>query len=100
MTPELLAHLQIPAALGGHEFGDWPPEYIAKALAVTWTPATATTTAATPGHPSGSADPARVDPTARKRLLILSGPRAHPSERLTSPLTVRIHLRKRRSAQR
>jgi hypothetical protein len=30
MAPELLAHLQDPgAALGGHEFGDWPPEYIA-----------------------------------------------------------------------
>jgi hypothetical protein len=29
MAPELLAHLQTPAALGGHEFGDWPPEYIA-----------------------------------------------------------------------
>ena len=26
---ELLAHLPTPAALGGHEFGDWPPEYIA-----------------------------------------------------------------------
>ncbi len=30
MAPELLAHLQDPgAALAGHEFGDWPPEYIA-----------------------------------------------------------------------
>jgi hypothetical protein len=27
--PELLAHLQTPAALGGHEFQDWPPHQIA-----------------------------------------------------------------------
>jgi hypothetical protein len=26
---ELLAHLQTPAAFGGHEFGDWPVEQIA-----------------------------------------------------------------------
>jgi hypothetical protein len=26
---ELLAHLQTPAAFGGHEFGDWPPDQIA-----------------------------------------------------------------------
>jgi hypothetical protein len=26
---ELLAHLQTPAAWGGHEFGDWPPDQIA-----------------------------------------------------------------------
>jgi hypothetical protein len=26
---ELLAHLQTPAALGGHEFGDWPVDQIA-----------------------------------------------------------------------
>jgi hypothetical protein len=26
---DLLAHLQTPAAVGGHEFGDWPPEQIA-----------------------------------------------------------------------
>jgi hypothetical protein len=27
--PELLAHLQTPAALGGHEFQEWPPHQIA-----------------------------------------------------------------------
>jgi hypothetical protein len=27
---ELLEHLQTPAALGGHEFGDWPVDQIAK----------------------------------------------------------------------
>jgi hypothetical protein len=27
--PELLEHLQTPAAAGGHEFGDWPVEHIA-----------------------------------------------------------------------
>ena len=27
--PELLAHLQTPAAQGGHEFQDWPPHQIA-----------------------------------------------------------------------
>src|SRR5215216_8074077 len=27
--PELLEHLQTPAALGGHEFGEWPPHQIA-----------------------------------------------------------------------
>jgi hypothetical protein len=26
---ELLEHLQTPAAFGGHEFGDWPVDYIA-----------------------------------------------------------------------
>jgi hypothetical protein len=26
---ELLEHLQTPAAFGGHEFGDWPPDQIA-----------------------------------------------------------------------
>ena len=26
---ELLEHLQTPAALGGHEFQDWPPHQIA-----------------------------------------------------------------------
>jgi hypothetical protein len=26
---ELLAHLQTPAAFGGHDFGDWPPDQIA-----------------------------------------------------------------------
>jgi hypothetical protein len=26
---ELLEHLQTPAAWGGHEFGDWPPDQIA-----------------------------------------------------------------------
>jgi 1,4-alpha-glucan branching enzyme len=26
---QLLAHLQTPAAFGGHEFGEWPPEQIA-----------------------------------------------------------------------
>jgi hypothetical protein len=35
MAPELLAHPQTPAALGAHEFGDWPLEYIANGLAVT-----------------------------------------------------------------
>jgi hypothetical protein len=30
---ELLAHLQTPAALGGHEFGDWPVEDIANGFA-------------------------------------------------------------------
>jgi hypothetical protein len=30
MAPQLLAHLQDPAAaLGDHEFSDWPSEYIA-----------------------------------------------------------------------
>jgi hypothetical protein len=27
--PELLEHLQTPAAQGGHEFGEWPPHQIA-----------------------------------------------------------------------
>jgi hypothetical protein len=26
---ELLAHLQTPAAWGGHEFGDWPEDQVA-----------------------------------------------------------------------
>jgi hypothetical protein len=30
---ELLEHLQTPAALGGHEFGDWPVEQIANGFA-------------------------------------------------------------------
>jgi hypothetical protein len=30
---ELLAHLQTPAAWGGHEFGDWPPDQIANGFA-------------------------------------------------------------------
>ena len=30
--PELLEHLQTPAALGGHEFGEWPPHQIAGGL--------------------------------------------------------------------
>jgi hypothetical protein len=30
---ELLEHLQTPAALGGHEFGDWPVEDIANGFA-------------------------------------------------------------------
>jgi hypothetical protein len=30
---ELLAHLQTPAAWGGHEFGDWPVEQIANGFA-------------------------------------------------------------------
>jgi hypothetical protein len=29
---ELLAHLQYPAAWGGHEFGDWPEDHIANGL--------------------------------------------------------------------
>jgi hypothetical protein len=30
---ELLEHLQTPAAWGGHEFGDWPPDQIANGFA-------------------------------------------------------------------
>jgi hypothetical protein len=100
MAPELLAHLQTPAALGGHEVGDWPPEYIANGLAVTWTPTTATTTPATPGHPSGSADPARVDPTARGDSSFSAGHRAHPIRTPYFALMVQVDLRKRWSAQR
>jgi hypothetical protein len=53
MAPELLAHLQTRPPWAATSSATGHRSTSPTALAVTWTPAIATTTPATPGHPSG-----------------------------------------------